>query len=171
MKKFLVLLLPLFLIFGFTSCTSSDIESDEAAEAGATDAGGDMADAGDGELIEGGDSDGFEESGGDDLAIDEADGGDDLTSEGDSEFADSSDVGDSMSEDGFTDDGFADEAGGESDDMLSDISEEPAGDMAESGDGFEPTPEPTETSDLAESSAPAYDEETTSEDTSSGYAS
>ncbi|MCB0364171.1 MAG: hypothetical protein H6624_13725 [Bdellovibrionaceae bacterium] len=166
MKKFLVLLLPLFLVIGFTSCSSSDIDSDEAAEAGASDS-GDMAEGGDDELIEGGDSDGFEE-GGDDLAIDGTDGGgDDLTSEGESEFAESSDVGDSMSEDGFTDDGFADEAGGESDDMLSDISEEPAGDMADSGDGFEPTPEPTETADLADSSAPAYEEETTSEDTSS----
>ena len=180
MKKFLILIIPFFLAFGVTSCSSSDIESDEAAEAGA-ESSGDMAESDGDELIEGddgGDADGFEEDGGDDLAIDDDDGGgDDLTAEGDSEFADSessTDVGESMEDDGFTEDGFTEEATGESDDLLADVADE-SNDEAAGGesadDGFEPTPEPAEEASgvaVDETPSATYEEE---EETSSAAAS
>ncbi|MCC7405139.1 MAG: hypothetical protein IT288_12140 [Bdellovibrionales bacterium] len=181
MKKFLTLLVPIFLVFGFSGCTSSDIESDEAAEAKATDGSDEgMADEGGGEeLVEGSEEGGGEADGGDDLAADDSsEGGDDLAVDepesgdegksGESEFADSSDVGEKMTEDGFTDDGFAEEAGAESDDMLADEGDAPAeSEKADTEPSIEPTPEPTSTADVEEKPSTITEEDTAASSESS----
>lgn len=102
MKVFLVALLPVLLSFGIQSCSSSKVEKDESAEAGA---GTTAAPAGDefgSEDLEGSDAFLEGETGGDEFADsgESADG-----TAGTSEFEDATDVGNDLGDDGFTEDG------------------------------------------------------------------
>ena len=115
MKKFLILLIPVFLSFVVFSCSSSDIELDEDVEVGAE--------------IDGVD----DEEEGEDLSIESEDG---LASESDSEFSDSlTDTDESNESDIFSDED-------ESDNLSADTSEENSSE--EASDSFESTPESTE---------------------------
>lgn len=164
MNKLLSVLLPIIFCFGVSSCTSGSVEKDKATESSAeSDAvvgeGGEDSEG----LIEG------ETAEGEGLSVESGSEGSEGAN-GNSEFSDSTDVGEKladdegMADDGFSEDGIAKETGESSDSAMSTSPE------SGSSEDVSPTPEPgmiSETGDTGATTGTAIEEGSMPSDSSS----